>query len=122
MNEQEKAAFYEAHKDDPAIWGEADERDAPRANKTLSTTITVRFPPNEAENIRHMAQTWRLSYSDIVREAVRLFAARPPLERRNVNVNYACWIQSEIPTPKVTYGENFRRGRETATGTLTAAR
>lgn len=74
MNEQERAAFYQAHKDDPRIWGDAQERDKPRQRKNLSATITVRFSPEEADLIRHMAEERGASYSDIIREAIKAYA------------------------------------------------
>lgn len=121
MNEQERAAFYQEHKDDPSIWGEAEEPDAPRTSRALSATITVRFPPHEAESIRNMAKAWQLSYSDIVREAVRLFAARAPLNTPNLSVNYACSNQLTPPPPKVTRGEGFHAGLKEKSGTASGA-
>jgi hypothetical protein len=67
------ARFFQDHKDDPGIWGEPEE-DAPRASKgALSATISVRFSPEEAAAIRDLAQDLNLSYSEIVRRAVRKF-------------------------------------------------
>lgn len=71
MNEQERVAFYEAHKDDPSLWKRESWPDPPRARGTLSATITVRFTPEEADLIRRAAQARGASYSDVIREAVR---------------------------------------------------
>jgi hypothetical protein len=71
--ERDKAAFYQQHKDDPEVWGEP-EVDAPVARRgRLSATITVRFSPEEASAIREAAQELDVSYSEIVRRAVRKF-------------------------------------------------
>jgi hypothetical protein len=71
--EKNRATYYQDHKDDPEIWGEPEE-DAPRTSKgALSATISVRFSPEEAAAIRELAQELNLSYSEIVRRAVRKF-------------------------------------------------
>jgi hypothetical protein len=71
--ERDKAEFYQQHKDDPEVWGEPEE-DAPVARRgALSATITVRFSPEEASAIRRLAQELGISYSEIVRRAVRKF-------------------------------------------------
>jgi hypothetical protein len=69
--ERDKAAFYQQHKDDPEVWGER-EADTPVVRRGgLSATITVRFSPEEASAIRGLAQELNISYSEIVRRAVR---------------------------------------------------
>ncbi len=73
MSEQERAAFYQAHKDDPNVWGEAGKRDAPRQRGSLGATITVRFSPQDADLIRRVADAKGMSYSDVVRAAVSAF-------------------------------------------------
>jgi hypothetical protein len=71
--EKDWAKFYQDHKDDPEVWGEPEE-DAPPVRKGgLSATITVRFSSEEASAIRGLAQELDLSYSEIVRRAVRNF-------------------------------------------------
>ena len=71
--ERDWAAFYEQHKDNPEIWGEPEEGTPPARGQGLSATITVRFPPEEAAKIRDLAKVLGVSYSDIVRTAVRAF-------------------------------------------------
>src|ERR687890_1403213 len=75
MNEERDwAAFYEQHKDNPAeIWGEPEQEPPSAHRRSLSTTITVRFSPEEASAIRGLAQELNISYSEIVRRAVRKF-------------------------------------------------
>lgn len=65
------AAFYQAHKDDTELWGEPEEPATTKRRAGLSATITVRFSAEEAEAIRRMAQEAKLTYSDVVRRAVR---------------------------------------------------
>jgi hypothetical protein len=71
--EKDWAKFYHDHKDDPEIWGEPEEDTPPTSRGGLSATITVRFSPEEASAIRGLAQEFDLSYSEIVRRAVRKF-------------------------------------------------
>src|SRR3712207_1308549 len=71
--EKDWAAFYEQHKDDPEMWGDPED-DGPSIPKGgLSATITVRFSPEEASAIRGLAKELGVSYSEIVRTAVRKF-------------------------------------------------
>jgi hypothetical protein len=71
--ERSRAAFYQQHKDDPEIWGEPEEDVPPTRRGGLSATITVRFSPEEASAMRGLAQELDVSYSEIVRRAVRKF-------------------------------------------------
>ena len=71
--ERDKAAFYQQHKDDPEVWGEPEVGAPPTPRGGLSATITVRFSPEEATAIRELAKELGVSYSDIVRRAVRKF-------------------------------------------------
>ena len=71
--EQDKATFYQQHKDDPDIWGEPEEDTPPVRKGGLSATITVRFSPEEASDIRELAQELDVPYSEVVRRAVRKF-------------------------------------------------
>ena len=75
MNEERDwAAFYEQHKDNPAeIWGEPEQGPPSEHRRPLSATITVRFSPEDASAIRDLAQELNISYSEIVRRAVRKF-------------------------------------------------
>lgn len=74
MNERERAAYYQAHRDS----GELEEVASPVTKgkrPRLSASITVRFSPEEAEIIRAAARAGEGSYSDVVRAAVRQLAA-----------------------------------------------
>src|SRR5438093_634260 len=69
----DEAAFYEAHKDDPELWGEPEQPKAKRRRSGLSATITVRFSADEAAAIRRVAHEMKLTYSEVVRKAVQVF-------------------------------------------------
>jgi hypothetical protein len=71
--EKDWAKFYRQHKDDPEMWGEPEEDVPPARRGGLSTSITVRFSPEEAAAIREVAQELGVPYSEIVRRAVRKF-------------------------------------------------
>lgn len=78
--EQEWADFYQAHKDDPAIWGEPEpapiRRPRGRPSQGRSAVITVRFTPDEAAIIRREAEASETTYSDVIRHAVHLLEER----------------------------------------------
>ncbi len=71
--EKDRAAFYERYKDDPDMWGEPEKTTPSVRRGGLSATITVRFSPEEASAIRGLAKELGVSYSDVVRRAVRKF-------------------------------------------------
>jgi hypothetical protein len=73
MSEKDWAKFYREHKDDPEIWGEPEEDTPPPRSGGLSATITVRFSPDEATELRELAEEMGATYSEIVRLAVRKF-------------------------------------------------
>jgi hypothetical protein len=87
-DDRESAEFYQAHKDDPDVWEEPDPAVKRRRRTAPSATLTVRFSPDEVANMRRVAKERGMSYSDVVREAVRLSgsgggtatasSARPP--------------------------------------------
>lgn len=109
MNEQERAAYYQTHRDDPDVWGEGETRNAPRAHRGLTTTVTVRFSATDAEKLRRMAQDMDMSYSDVVREALRRYSEfSQPLVRRNVTVDYAARPIAGARVPLVTRDDDFR--------------
>jgi len=93
--EQEWAEYYDNHRDDPGIWGKG-VRSAPRKERTLSATVTVRFSPEEAELIRHLAKERESTYSDIVRAAVR--------EYTQPRMSFQQGVVTSIFQPPVTSG------------------
>ena len=72
-NEQERAAFYQAHKDDEDMWEDVEppKRRKGRPSKGLKATITVRFTEEEADIIRAEAQATGATYSEVIRNAIR---------------------------------------------------
>lgn len=78
--DQELADYFQAHKDDPEEWGEAEpapEFVRKRKSRDLSMKITVRFTPAEGELIRSEATRLRLPYSEVVRRAVQHLGRAP---------------------------------------------
>ena len=78
--EQEWADFYQAHKEDPDMWGDPEpgpiKRPRGRPTPGRSAVITVRFNPEEATIIRREAEATEASYSDVIRRAVHLLAGQ----------------------------------------------
>ena len=66
MAEQD-AAYYQAHKDDPGEWGEPKPAEKPRKRR-LAAMISVRFTPEEEDEIRQAAQSNGYSVSQFIRE------------------------------------------------------
>src|SRR5437867_12002792 len=65
----DRANYLQAHKDDPAEWGEPVV--APRRRKgRLGATVTVRLQPDDADLLREVAARDNLGYSDVIRRAV----------------------------------------------------
>lgn len=69
--EEQDAAFYESHKDDPTIWREPVEAPEPRRESGLEATIAVRFSADDAGGIRRLAREQGLTYTELVRRAVQ---------------------------------------------------
>jgi len=78
MADKDRARYYEEH-DADETWAEP-EYDTPKDRSRYSATITVRFPPDEAERIQRIATATNATYSDVVRKAVRAYDA--PAEPR----------------------------------------
>jgi hypothetical protein len=71
--EQEWADYYQAHKDDPDLWGEpvpAPKNARGRPSRGMGARISVRFTPEEMAGIREGAAASGLTYSEFVRRAV----------------------------------------------------
>src|SRR5205085_12639200 len=82
QTEQEWADFYQAHKDDPDIWGDPEpaplKRPRGRPSQGRSAVITVRFTPEEAAIIRREAEAMEVTYSEVIRRAIQRLAEQPP--------------------------------------------
>ena len=75
MNEEEVAArFYEEHGDDADLWGPAERGRTSHKRGQMATTITVRFPTEEARIVREIAKRTGQTYSEVIRGAVRALA------------------------------------------------
>ena len=80
--DQEWADYFQAHKEDPDEWGDAEPppaivtaRPRGRPSQGRSSVITVRFNPAEMTVIRREAGKQESTYSDVIRRAVHLLAA-----------------------------------------------
>lgn len=89
MEDKDRARYYEAH-DADETWAEP-EYDAPKDRSRFSATITVRFPPDEAQRIRRIAKDTHATYSDVIRKAVCAYEA--PAEPR-VSITQAAQNQT----------------------------
>ena len=73
MTEQEWADYYQAHKDDPDLWGESvppPKKPRGRPSEGRGARISVRFTPEEMAVIRAKSKEQGITYSEIVRQAV----------------------------------------------------
>lgn len=65
---QRDADYYQAHKDDPDEWGEAEP--APKSRRRrLVAMISVRFSPEEEQAVRRAAREVGKSVSNFIRQA-----------------------------------------------------
>lgn len=69
------AEFYQAHKDDPAEWGEPEPAKKPRKRR-LASMISARFAPEEEELVRRAAAGRGETVSRFVRESALREARR----------------------------------------------
>ena len=67
MNAEDRADYYQAHKDDPDEWGEP--QAGPRRRQRMASVLSVRFAPDEVDAIRAEADRQGLSVSAFVRAA-----------------------------------------------------
>jgi hypothetical protein len=78
QTEQEWADFYQAHKHDTEIWGEPEPAPVAhspgRPGSKRGALITIRLTPDEAAIIRREAEETEATYSDVIRNAIRLLA------------------------------------------------
>jgi hypothetical protein len=61
------ANYYQAHKDDPEEWGEPKPTGKP-SKRRLAAMISVRFTPEEEDEIRQAARSKGESVSQFIRE------------------------------------------------------
>lgn len=100
--EQEKAAYYKAHKDDPEVW--SDEAEPTKEQSPLGASITVRIAPQDAQLLREVAKRTGIRYSEIVRQAVAQFV-RPQFSFDYAFVRQVFGQVSPPEAPKVwTFG------------------
>jgi hypothetical protein len=71
MNIEERAAYYEQHKDDEDLWGDTLEPPEPQTRRALRATVTVRLTAEESRLVREQAKRLGQTYSDVIRAAIR---------------------------------------------------
>jgi hypothetical protein len=65
------ADFYQAHKDDPNVWGEPEGvRGQKPERRRLNAMVSVRFAPEEEDALRAEAERRGVSLSSLVRQTV----------------------------------------------------
>jgi hypothetical protein len=78
--EQEWAAWYQAHKDDPDFldnFGEVVPPPPDRPRRRLGARISVSFTPDELDVIRAKSHETCLSYVEVVKQAVLSHLQKP---------------------------------------------
>jgi hypothetical protein len=78
--EKEWADYYQAHKDDPDLWGDpVPPPKRPRGRPSLGrgARISVRFTPEEMAGIRAKSKAEGITYSEVVRRAVAAQSSKP---------------------------------------------
>ncbi len=86
QTEQEWAAYYQAHKDDPDLWSEpvpAPPRRRGRPSRGLEARITVRFTREELALIDRIAAAEGKSYVDVIRHAVHAYAGQTDVDMKS---------------------------------------
>lgn len=71
--EKEWADYYQAHRDDPELWGDPvppPRKARGRPSRNMGARISVRFTPEEMTGIRAKSLEEGLTYSEVVRRAV----------------------------------------------------
>lgn len=76
------AAYYEAHADDYEKTSDPIEPPEKAERRGVGTIITVRFSAAEAAALRRVAEAEGRSHSDVIRRAVRRYAAGSPGDER----------------------------------------
>jgi Ribbon-helix-helix protein, copG family len=109
--ERDKAAFYQQHKDDPEVWGEPEVGVPVVRRGGLSATITVRFSPEDASAIGELAQELNISYSEIVRRAVRKFVHSRLAVGEEIHAEAEDWHDYSYSTGDTRTGGPILAGR-----------
>ena len=68
-HDADSAQYYQGHRDDPDEWGEPITPPA-TYNGRLQTAVTVTFSPEEARQIRDLAQDLGMTMAEVVRQIV----------------------------------------------------
>ncbi len=116
--DSETANFYQQHKDDPNVWGDADNQVPAHSRKGLEATITVRFSSEEAALIRGLAKRDNLTASEVVRAAVKNYL-RPHFHITAGTTNLVEYMQESTKVRAcelLEFGASFKPFIVSATG------
>jgi uncharacterized protein (DUF1778 family) len=80
MTKSERADYYYEHRDDPNVWDDAQ----PTTARRLSTVLSVRFDPGEAERVSAAAEKAGMTLSAYVRQSVLSTAEESVVDREKV--------------------------------------
>lgn len=101
---EKDAEYYQEHRDDEEEWGEPLE---PRSERRrLASMISVRFTPEEAEQIRKAAAQADSSVSDFIRQSTLLALHNSRTAAMSVE------IQGDTITSATTTGQSHTRSME----------
>lgn len=93
------AAYYQAHKDDQAEWGEPVVEEQGQSRR-LASMISIRLTPDEADRVREAAATRGESLSQFVRESAL---------RRTVELVGSAYVSFQLgSTLSSAIGESLR--------------
>lgn len=117
--ERERADFSQRHKDAPDVWADPEPAAPAEGRKGLSISITVRLPAEEASLIRRLAEDLGVTYSEVVRKAVRHYV-RPTFDLQitdlssNLFYNVGSGLTGSVHTGIKFVGIGQQRGSFTA--------
>jgi Ribbon-helix-helix protein, copG family len=92
-DEQERAARYQAAKDAPDAWDDA-EVSGPERGRPLGSTISVRLSAEDTAQLRILADQTGVSFSEVVRRAVETYI-RPRIDFEFVHIRNPWFFAGE---------------------------
>jgi hypothetical protein len=92
MTEQERAAYYQAHKDDPNLWGDAEE--GPVKDRRLGVSVTVRFNADDAKELLNAAKAEGVGLSQILREALTVYLVQRAVRGSAIPSGMQTWTNA----------------------------
>lgn len=108
-SDAERAALYEAHKDDDEVWDHEGQR---RGSRQLDTVASIRLSRDEAATLRAAARERGMTLSAFLRAAGLAAAGRAPTVDRNTVADTLQALADQVRTGNLT--RNGRAGRRAA--------